>query len=551
MSLNILDYNIDFRPHLSYEFKVEFLNNTKLTRLVKSIKLPSNTINDSDGRKRYGQTQVVLPFFEFGDKEIEISFIETDDMYVLDHLTSTLSWPNSPNHEIIIVTEYDYTLKKIIKKTRYEIALYSYNAPQWQNSGSASNIEVTATYVVYDAQDITADSNDIHELPSYVTSFDMTQELNVIGSSVDASNMSEQEWQKFLESMTAPKEYDKPQDGAPAGESTPFTPMSQGNQQNNHQPQEHSKSTEGISVPQQAGSTLVQRLSGHALNEYNEYIAKLKQKDKNFDETKDAFIFYDMATNTKYAVKNGQIVREYTAYTAATDSSKSNGEAPEGVYKMRDVKVPDDKVQGSKHAAKKQAVQNLCKSKGISADALERDIAAGKYKNMKEALEKNGINTKGATYTYSYKDTTGKWVKKTNKMTDTDYDYSAYSKYSNNLIDEGNNNGYRETESSGINSHINYKENSKEVKEYEKKKAAGINTAEDDLKIRQFLGERKATQGCSIMSAEDINWEKAFMDQNSGQIYEVKANGTSAGNTTNDKKIDVAQAKNNANKVNV
>ena len=249
MSLNILDYNIDFRPHLSYEYKVEFLNNAKLTRLVKSIKLPSNPINASDGRKRYGQTQVVLPFFEFGDKEIEISFIETDDMYVTDHLTSTLGWPNSPNHEIIIVTEYDYTLKKIIKKTRYEIALYSYNAPQWQNSGSASNTEVTATYVVYDAQDITADSNDIHELPSYVAGFDMTQELNVVGSSVDASDMSEQEWQKFLESMTAPKEYDKPQSGAPAGESTPSAP-GQPQSQPQNQPQNQQQKNQNNSNKQ-------------------------------------------------------------------------------------------------------------------------------------------------------------------------------------------------------------------------------------------------------------------------------------------------------------
>lgn len=549
MSLDILNYNVNFRPHFSYRFKVDFVANPSFGRFVKSIKLPTISINASDGRKRYGNTQVVLPFFEFGEQEMEITYVETDDMQVINHLTNMMPWPNSPTKEKIIVTEYDDTMKNVIKITEYEIVLSEYNAPQWQSAGSTNALEINATYIVRSMKDITKQEYDMYNIPTYSPAIVLNQEMNVIGSSVD-KGVDDDAWKKFLAKL-----YDAQTNPNVNKENSPSSsaPMPQENQQpQQQQPQEQPKSTEGVSVPQQAGGALAQRLSGHALNEYNEYIAKLKQKDKNFDETKDAFIFYDMATNTKYAVKNGQIVREYTAYTAATDSSKKNGEAPEGVYKMRDVKVPDDKVQGSKHAAKKQAVQNLCKTKGLDADALERDVAAGKYKNMKEALEKNGVNTKGATYTYTYQDEkTGKWVKETKAMSTTDYDYSAYSKYGKNVIDEGNANGYRETESSGINSHINFKENSKEVKEYEKKKAAGTNTAEDDLKIRKFLGASKATQGCSVMSAEDINWEKSFMEENGGQIYEVKANGTSAGNITNDKQIDVAQAKNKANKVNV
>lgn len=553
MSLNIYSYYQTFKPHFSYRFKVDFLANPSLSRLVKDIKLPSISINASDGRKRFGNTQIVLPFFEFGDQELEITFVETDDMKVLQHLTSMLNWPNNPIEEVINVTEYDDTLRNVIHVTEYVIAIYSFNSPQWQNAGGGSNkMDLSATYVVRSVRDITKeDQSGLYELPYWAPQPNIKQDLNMIGSSVD-EGVSEDEWNKFLDSLYNPaSKIEAPLSIPPSGgDPNPQNPQNPENPQNPPAPTQEPQ--QNGAVPQQAGGALAQRLSGHALNEYNEYIAKLKQKDKNFDETKDAFIFFDMATNTKYAVKNGQIVREYIAYTAASDSSKKNGEAPEGVYKMRDVKVPDDQVQGSKHAAKKQTVQNLCKTKGISADALERDIAAGKYKNMKEALEKNGISTKGATYTYSYKDEkTGKWVQQTKAMTDSDFDYSSYSKYSKNLIDEGNVNGYRETESSGINSHINYKENSKEVKEYEKKRAAGTNTAEDDLKIRKFLASKSATQGCSVMSAEDINWEKSFMEENGGTIYEVKANGTSAGNITNDKKIDVAQSKNNANKVNV
>lgn len=200
MGLSVYTYYETFKPHFSFRFKVDFLSNPSLYRLVQDIKLPSISINASDGKKRFGQTQFVLPFFEFGDQELEITFVETDTMKVLDYLTNNYNWPNLPNTEDIIVTEYDDTLRNIIKITKYTITLFSYSAPQWQNSGSPSNMTITATYIVRSSRDITKDEYDLYNLPIYSPVVDMVQDMNVIGSSVDEGS-AESEWQKFLGSL--------------------------------------------------------------------------------------------------------------------------------------------------------------------------------------------------------------------------------------------------------------------------------------------------------------------------------------------------------------
>ena len=200
MGLSVYTYYETFKPHFSFRFKVDFLSNPSLYRLVQDIKLPSISINSSDGKKRFGQTQFVLPFFEFGDQELEITFVETDTMKVLDYLTNNYNWPNLPNTEDIIVTEYDDTLRNVIKRTKYTITLFSYNAPQWQNSGSPSNMTITATYIVRSSRDITKDEYDLYNLPIYSPVVDMVQDMNVIGSSVDEGS-AESEWQKFLGSL--------------------------------------------------------------------------------------------------------------------------------------------------------------------------------------------------------------------------------------------------------------------------------------------------------------------------------------------------------------
>ena len=696
MGLSVYTYYETFKPHFSFRFKVDFLSNPSLYRLVQDIKLPSISINSSDGKKRFGQTQFVLPFFEFGDQELEITFVETDTMKVLDYLTNNYNWPNLPNTEDIIVTEYDDTLRNVIKRTKYTITLFSYNAPQWQNSGSPSNMTITATYIVRSSRDITKDEYDLYNLPIYSPVVDMVQDMNVIGSSVDEGS-AESEWQKFLGSLkdeeteleknaelnrqrqeammepmafetnTKAKEKEKiynqkkqvlddsiaeylpnlynqltdkqkadrendafkrycnqqmfgtnrdfsmMTDEEKAAMRKKFDSLSQtekmmlifeietGDGLNKKEMAiinaalQISLENEGYSdeeleeafnaemglladkakemedakkewinavnnpekgkggeklgekqtgtIPQQAGGALAQRLSGHALNEYNEYISKMKAKYKDFDENKDAFIFFDIASNTKYAVKNGQIVKEYNAYTAVNDPKKGAGEATEGVYV-----ISEETGKGGKHKSRQNNAINGIKSFGLDVDVISQEVASGKYKNVREAIKGHGVSEeKIKAWENSHKDTTGS----TMKASQGHWDYLNYSTYSNNQIDEGNGNTGRENQGAyGIHSHVNYKENDKKVLEYEKKKAAGTNTAQDDLEIRKYLSKSKATEGCSIMTSQDIAWESEFIKDN-GKIYQFNANGTSSYNKNNDKNIDIAQANNKNNKVNV
>lgn len=692
MGLSVYTYYETFKPHFSFRFKVDFLSNPSLYRLVQDIKLPSISINTSDGKKRFGQTQFVLPFFEFGDQELEITFVETDTMKVLDYLTNNYNWPNLPNTEDIIVTEYDDTLRNIIKRTKYTITLFSYSAPQWQNSGSPSNMTITATYIVRSSRDITKDEYDLYNLPIYSPVVDMVQDMNVIGSSVDEGS-AESEWQKFLgklideeteleknaelnrqrqEAMMQPmafetntKAKDKWKDvekekseldqiiaetlaenfdnnsfedqqaaeieafkryclqetqrdvnkmsdeekkimaerwqklsdtekllmiygidtenglnddeidmikkttaenalkqgltGKEAEdfmkerldsivkENTEFVNASKEYQEAVNHPEqgrggEKPNEKQTGTITQQAGA-LAQRLSGHALNEYNEYISKMKAKYKDFDENKDAFIFFDIASNTKYAVKNGQIVKEYNAYTAINDPTKGAGEATEGVYV-----ISEETGKGGKHKSRQNNAINGIKSFGLDVDVISKEVASGKYKNVREAIKGHGVSEeKIKAWENSNKDTTGS----TMKASQGHWDYLNYSTYSKNQIDEGNGNTGRENQGAyGIHSHVNYKENDKKVLEYEKKKAAGTNTAQDDLEIRKYLSKSKATEGCSIMTSQDIAWESEFIKDN-GKIYQFNANGTSSYNKNNDKNIDIAQANNKNNKVNV
>ena len=550
MGLSVYTYYETFKPHFSFRFKVDFLSNPSLYRLVQDIKLPSISINASDGRKRFGQTQFVLPFFEFGDQELEITFIETDTMKVLDYLTNNYNWPNLPNTEDIIVTEYDDTLRNIIKRTKYTITLFSYNAPQWQNSGSPSNMTITATYIVRSSRDITKDEYDLYNLPIYSPVVDMVQDMNVIGSSVDEGS-AESEWQKFLGSLKDEEtELEKNAELNRQRQEAMMKPMAfETNTKTKDNNPEKGKGGEKPgekqtgTIPQQAGGALAQRLSGHALNEYNEYISKMKAKYKDFDENKDAFIFFDIASNTKYAVKNGQIVKEYNAYTAVNDPTKGAGEATEGVYV-----ISEETGKGGKHKSRQNNAINGIKSFGLDVDVISKEVASGKYKNVREAIKGHGVSEeKIKAWENSHKDTSGS----TMKASQGHWDYLNYSTYSKNQIDEGNGNTGRENQGAyGIHSHVNYKENDKKVLEYEKKKAAGTNTAQDDLEIRKYLSKSKATEGCSIMTSQDIAWESEFIKDN-GKIYQFNANGTSSYNKNNDKNIDIAQANNKNNKVNV
>ena len=382
MGLSVYTYYETFKPHFSFRFKVDFLSNPSLYRLVQDIKLPSISINASDGRKRFGQTQFVLPFFEFGDQELEITFIETDTMKVLDYLTNNYNWPNLPNTEDIIVTEYDDTLRNIIKRTKYTITLFSYNAPQWQNSGSPSNMTITATYIVRSSKDITKDEYDLYNLPIYSPVVDMVQDMNVIGSSVDEGS-AESEWQKFLASLKDEEtELEKNAELNRQRQEAMMEPMAF---------ETNTKAKEKEKVYDEKKKAFDDSIAEYLANEYNQLTDKQKADKEN-----DAFKRY---CNQQMFGKNRDFSMMTDEEKAAMRKKFDNLSQTEKMMLIYEIETGDG-LNKREMAYINAAMQKSLKSQGYSDEELEEafnaemGLLADKAKEMEDAKKEwiNAVN---------------------------------------------------------------------------------------------------------------------------------------------------------------
>lgn len=382
MGLSVYTYYETFKPHFSFRFKVDFLSNPSLYRLVQDIKLPSISINASDGKKRFGQTQFVLPFFEFGDQELEITFIETDTMQVLDYLTNNYNWPNLPNTEDIIVTEYDDTLRNIIKITKYTITLFSYNAPQWQNSGSPSNMTITATYIVRSSKDITKDEYDLYNLPIYSPVVNMVQDMNVIGSSVDEGS-AESEWQKFLGSLKDEEtELEKNAELNRQRQEAMMEPMAF---------ETNTKAKEKEKIYDEKKKAFDDSIAEYLANEYNQLTDKQKA-----DKGNDAFKRY---CNQQMFGKNRDFSMMTDEEKAAMRKKFDSLSQTEKMMLMYDIETGDG-LNKREMAYINAAMQKSLKSQGYSDEELEEafnaemGLLADQAKEMEDAKKEwiNAVN---------------------------------------------------------------------------------------------------------------------------------------------------------------
>ena len=382
MGLSVYTYYETFKPHFSFRFKVDFLSNPSLYRLVQDIKLPSISINASDGKKRFGQTQFVLPFFEFGDQELEITFVETDTMKVLDYLTNNYNWPNLPNTEDIIVTEYDDTLRNIIKRTKYTITLFSYNAPQWKNSGSPSNMTITATYIVRSSRDITKDEYDLYNLPIYSPVVDMVQDMNVIGSSVDEGS-AESEWQKFLGSLKDEKtELEKNAELNRQRQEAMMEPMAF---------ETNTKAKEKEKVYDEKKKAFDDSIAEYLANEYNQLTDKQKADKEN-----DAFKRY---CNQQMFGKNRDFSMMTDEEKAAMRKKFDNLSQTEKMMLIYEIETGDG-LNKREMAYINAAMQKSLKSQGYSDEELEEafnaemGLLADQAKEMEDAKKEwiNAVN---------------------------------------------------------------------------------------------------------------------------------------------------------------
>ena len=164
--LNVYNFNKTIKPHLGFRFKVTFFYNKgaeeieSLSYYVKSVELPVWNIN-TENRQRFGNTQYVIPTFDFGQSILKIVFIENDNMNVTYFLNGFLFnnienahrdanlWNNcTPAILKIKIDELDYSMRNTVVSNIYACHLKRLSTPNFSNTSYGNPIEIEAEFVV-------------------------------------------------------------------------------------------------------------------------------------------------------------------------------------------------------------------------------------------------------------------------------------------------------------------------------------------------------------------------------------------------------------------
>jgi hypothetical protein len=153
MGLKITDF-YSMRPKLPFRFKTDWFTgllnkDDVLSYCVTSISVPKPEIENTLGFSTFGNAFISMPTFSPGHRRLDITFEETDDMYVIQFLDELLkrSYSKEPYHLTIGVHHYDehFQHETIVG---YVCHLSSYDEPQFKRDGQAQAITVTAKFVV-------------------------------------------------------------------------------------------------------------------------------------------------------------------------------------------------------------------------------------------------------------------------------------------------------------------------------------------------------------------------------------------------------------------
>lgn len=179
--LNVYSFNKTIKPHIAYRFKVTFFYNKgaeeieSLTYYVKSVELPIWNMN-TENRQRFGNTQYVIPIFDFGQSTLKIVFMETDKMSVTYFLNGFLFnnienadmeanlWNNcAPKIIKIKIDELDQSMRNTVVSNIYACHLKRLSSPNFSNLNFGNPIEVEAEFVVrYKLNSIAEEIGEVH-----------------------------------------------------------------------------------------------------------------------------------------------------------------------------------------------------------------------------------------------------------------------------------------------------------------------------------------------------------------------------------------------------
>lgn len=158
--LNVYKFQKTVKPLISNRFSVKFYNSANPTDTddwvqyrVKSVDLPTWKMESNESRKRFGNTQYVIPLFNFASSTLKITFIETETGAVTAFLSSLLFADGGalwnivkPALTTIRIDQYNETMTQSVSSHIYVCRIKSITQPEYSNASAAQIIEIGAEF---------------------------------------------------------------------------------------------------------------------------------------------------------------------------------------------------------------------------------------------------------------------------------------------------------------------------------------------------------------------------------------------------------------------
>ena len=164
--LNIYGNISKLRPHITYRFNAEitpFGTNGRtnvddiISFTIKTVSFPTFAISN-ETKRLLGNTQISFPTFKFGEREMSITFEETDDMRVFNTLATFYSSEPYFTESLplinIKITQFDETMVTVIDQKTYVCRVKDFSFPTFNNNSLGTSLELKANfYVLYSVSD--------------------------------------------------------------------------------------------------------------------------------------------------------------------------------------------------------------------------------------------------------------------------------------------------------------------------------------------------------------------------------------------------------------
>lgn len=202
--LNVLKH-MEFRPLIPYRFNCEIWPHgdkdhaatSKLTFTILKVAQPVIKLG-SENKMNYGNTSYVIPILKFGETTLNITFEETDDLSVLNFLSSCHSMNPYDNADSLLIDihiqQFDLHMNTTVDDKYYVVKLKSYNMPNYNNTGYGRPVTIDAEFFVLYTYDNMDNLNEINTVNMVIQRNLNDYETENIA--LDTANANITEWER-------------------------------------------------------------------------------------------------------------------------------------------------------------------------------------------------------------------------------------------------------------------------------------------------------------------------------------------------------------------